>query len=191
MDPLLSLIEVTRWIYPDITPMALHKWMRADAFRPEIYAKASTGPGKGNMLSVSDLVVVGILRNLFAWGLGTKDLSNVPGPVFWTTEMSDQERSEIDGSGERKLQRYLELLSYAATVYYESFSIAGPFAGWFWGLDGGHSSKLLPSFIVFPKKSDKAQDLFKERRAATYCLIDVSQWHDYVVSKLRSAGLMD
>lgn len=185
MNRLWSLKEVTKLVYTDVTPQALHKWMKADAFEPEVYVGSSTGPGKGNMLSLSDVVVVGILRALFALGLGTKDLSKVGGVGLWTEEMSEPDKLEIDKAGRRKLQRYLELLNYAATVYYETSSIAGPYAGGFWQFKDDKPAKEELSFIVFPQRSASALKWLKDRGAATISLIDVSQWRDYVVARLR------
>jgi len=191
MKKLFTLKEVTMWVYPDVTPQALHKWIKADAFRPETYVRSSTGPGKGNMLSVSDVVLIGILRALFSLGLGTKDLSKVRGPLLWTKGMTEAEKSEIERAGERKLQRYFELCDYTATVYYETTSIRGPHAGGFWDHSEGKPSKLEASFIVLPRKGEELWNWIKQREAPTYSIIDVSQWFKYVELILKTAPMKD
>lgn len=189
-----TLKEITKWVYPDVSPQALHKWIKADAFLPHVYVRSTTGPGRGYRLTLSDTVVVGILRALFALGFGTKDckdLGELPGAGLWLDEMTELEKWEVNRQGKRKLQRYLELLNYDATLHYETTSIAGPSAGGYWESQNSKVQELAMGFIVFPRKSIRAKECIESRGAPTYSRIDVSKWRDYVVLMLKSAELTD
>ena len=75
---MITILEVWKLVFSFIKPQTIRDWIRVGLLRPQVYVPPPSGPGTGSQLSISDVVVVGLLHEMFSLGVRF-DTLKVPG----------------------------------------------------------------------------------------------------------------
>jgi hypothetical protein len=78
MRTMITILQVWQLVFPFIKPQTIREWIRVGLYRPQVYVPPPSGPGTGSQLSISDVVLVGLLHELFSLGVRF-DTLKVPG----------------------------------------------------------------------------------------------------------------
>ena len=119
----LTIRQAVKTVFPQINDATIHSWMSKGVFRPYIYVPPPTGPGRGCMLNMADLVTIGVIHSLLRFGIKFNDLTKSNFAFFdlesnkicWTfAEL--YELSVGVTKAERKVQFFLEKYAYKVWV---------------------------------------------------------------------------
>lgn len=169
----------------------IHLWMSKGVFRPFRYEPPPTGPGRGCLLDLADLITIGVIHSLLRFGVrfeGLKVSSADSRTKLFFLPDDDARRDPSyrayesvaeTNSSTRRIQEYLE---------YHNFKVIAAWAPYY--------EPIINSDVIFyPSTGPASEDSFMFRvrdpkpHLLGHCFINCQTWYWYVYEQLRGASM--